>query len=219
MTFQEVLDLVFLKLDTSTDIDGDLYTDVYATLKVKYDEIVTEIRPDELLTSGTYTLTAGDDTASIVTDFAISDFEKEHALFVDGQRDPWINRDYRTWLRKDDRRYNIWTRHGDDIILAQEVPTGDSWALVLHYYKTPPTIVLSNSPQFARAHHRTLAWGVLTMYPHLFSGDKEILLLKYEKDYLNGKAAAKRDRAASQKLRSLNPKVFQASTGDVTFAT
>lgn len=220
MTFQEIIDRVFLKLDTSKEIDGDLYDDVLASLKDIYDEVVTEIRPDELLTSKTYTLLANDDEVPLnIGGFLITDFEKEHALFIDDADEPWINVDYRSWLRGDDKRSNLWTLHNDTVMLATSPPTGDTWALELFYYKTPATIVLTNSPEFRREHHSALVWGVLTKFPHFFQGDKEILLLKYEKDYANAKAQAKRTHAASQQLRSLHPKAHQASTGDIVFSS
>ena len=335
MTFQEILDRVFLKLDTSTDIDGDLYDDVYASLKDVYDEVVTEVRPDELLTSASYTIPAGVGIVPVGTGgFAITDFEKEHALFIDAAEDPWINRDYRTWLRADDMRYPLWTFHNNNIIiklddkpapsvkptvavgaagnldgaaykwvytfydsvsgwegtpspissslalssekgelsaletapleitttgeevdkrriyrtigagtgsflLVEEISlvgttytdntadgslgatapaAGETKKAVLHYYKTPDTIVVGNSPEMPREGHQTLVWGVLTKFPHLFQGDKNVLLLKYEKDYVLGKAQLKRTRAGSQQLRSLHPKAHQAATGEITFA-
>lgn len=222
MTFEDIRDRVLLALDTSTSITGDLKTAVDAAIKDIYDEVVTEVRPDELLTaSSTLTIEENVDTVNIgATDpgFGITDFEKEHALFIDGADEPWINRDYRTWLRGDDKRNALWTFHNDQIIIRPAPSTGSSYSAVLYYYKTPATITDAGTPELPREGHQTLVWGTLTKFPHLFLGDKQLLLLKYEKDFANAVARLKRSRAASQKLRSLHPKRHVAANPNIVFA-
>lgn len=222
MTFEEIRKRVLRKLDTSPEITGELADDVNESIRDIYDEIVTEVRPDELLTSATYTIPQSTSTISITssTGFNISDFEKEHALFIDAAEEPWFNVDYRTWLRGDQRRRgNLWTFHNDNILIDPAPTAAAGYAGELYYYKTAPTITDAGSPQLPREGHQTIVWGTLTKFPHLFDGDLQLLLLKYEKDYAAGIARLKRTRASSQSFRGLHPKIKAPSTGTITFAS
>lgn len=220
MTFKQIRDRVFLGLDTSTEIDGDLKTHVDFALEDIYTEVITETRPDELLTSATATIAAGIDTVAIGSGgFEITDFDKELALKINGLEDPWINRDYRSWLRADDDRNSLWTVHNSNIIFRPAPATGQTYAAELLYYKIPATITDAGVPEIPRHAHQALVWGTLTKFPHIFQGEtQQIKLLKYEKDFEKAVADLKRNRAGAQKLRSLHPRRKVASLGNLTFA-
>jgi hypothetical protein len=225
-TYAQIRQNVLLMLDVMPSMTGDIKDMVDLTMRNVVLEIVTELWPDELLTtSSTLRITSATTTPIPIgaTGFAITDFLKLSCLLVN--EDPTntgseaVRYKYyspEAWYRLMDRyagnsrNTKSFTMH-DSKIELKDYPTGSTvFDLVLKYYKAPAAVADAGIPEIPVQHHSLIEYSTVMKFPHLFSGDRQALFMQYATEYKNARKRMLQDLDSTVSDLSIAPNAATA---------
>lgn len=231
MTYEEIRAQVLRSLDLDPDITGDMVDQVNDAIATILDEIVYDMCPLQLLrTAGPFNI---DDTTTeidLATDFLVTDLGEIESLSVDykvsadAYLEEWTELSYTTYLRMrnpvsgDCRLNGRWTFTPDDTFILTNWPaTSEDWDVYLNYYAVPAAITDNGEPEIPKLHHRALVLGALTMFPHLFSGDRLPLFAQFKQQWAEAKGRLLSARRATKSARALRPRVPSLPIGSINW--
>lgn len=220
-TWAELRTQVFLNLDLPVNTTGDIKTGVETALQATLEEMVSDFNPRELLVkTAPVSLTSATTSVPLgAGGFEVTDLAEIYGIAVDPnpadsevEEEFWEEVSYLTYkrqlsaLRGDTRGGYQWTFDNNDNFRFTTLPTvSDTWDAYLFYYKTIAAFSDDETPEIASPHHRTIALGATTYYPQMFSGAREGLFQKFQREYNLGRnrfQTEQRSQIATKRIKS-----------------
>lgn len=137
---------------------------------------------------------------------------------VEGEEFEFV--EWRTWLRLrnaiagNQRLSQCYTiDYQGHIILSEWPSSGVTWTAILHYQKTPATIVDAGVPEIEEGHEGLLAFGVARQFPNMFDTEERVAIFaSIEKQYQEAMKEYLRDRGITKKDSRMRPAIRTSTT-------
>ena len=231
-TWLQLTQQVFSNLDLPLETTGDIKTAVQTNLQLTFEQIINDYSPRELLVrTSAFSVTSATTSINLgVGGFAVTNLARIVGLGIDfldttPTEDEWIEEvSWITWKKQNNvaggntRRQLTWTFSNDDKFYLATLPTGSvTWNAYLYYQRTPTTFAEGSSPEIAAPHHRTIAVGATTYFPHFFQEDRRDLFLKFQREYNQGLKRLADESRSRQALKRIRNRDFRGQGGRVNW--
>jgi hypothetical protein len=212
-TWAELRQKTFSHLELRRDTTGDQKDAVDEALFDVYQDLITDINPRELfVSSSAFNLVGPAKTVDISTDLSVTDLSEIYSINVNtnptssnSESTPWKEISWESWIKRiGNLPSERWARSPDNKIHFSDVPaTGTTWAVTMHYYKTPTAFADAGIPEINSKFHHLIAYGAATQFPQYFEGEREQLFLKLQSRFNNGRRRIIRERPSSRSMRQM----------------